>query len=129
MGVKCCPKQKPQRTFFLLEALDKKARQVTISCQGSKNTCSQLWDSLDPFYSYKIWELGRYQHHASFCLRKEILKRGKTQTCFIPHYPLPPHTANFLPYHCAQQPEAARMQHKARLPCSKVLTALPQRFL
>lgn len=64
-----------------------------------------------------------------FLSREGNPKREKTQSCFMPHYPLPPHAANFLPYHCAQQPEAARTQQKAGLPCSKALTALVWQFL
>lgn len=129
MGIKCCPKQKLQREhFFLVEAFAKKAQRVTISCQGSKNTCSQLWDSRDAFY---LEDLGVVQVPAlCFLLSGEgNPQRGQTQTCFILHYPFPPHAANFPPYHCAWQPEAAQMQDKARLPCSKVLTTLAWPFL
>lgn len=72
------------------------AGRVIISFQGSKNTCSQLRDSGRRCGSFC----------ASFCLGKEILT-GERQTCFILHYPLPPHTVHFLPYPCAQ------MWHKA----------------
>lgn len=54
-----------------------------MSHQGSKNTRLQLWDSPDSFR-----ELCGYQHCASFCVGKEIL-RGERHRPALSHITLP----------------------------------------